>query len=91
MADRPHVARELGSSQCATAAVKEKLLKKLIVLLLGIVLWVTGVLPAYAKGKKVNLSPEARAAQKRNKGLQKTAKKQAKARRREIKRLQASR
>lgn len=66
-------------------------MKKLMVLLLGVVLGWTGVLPAYAKAKKVKLSPEARAAQKRNKDLQKAAKKQAKARRREIRRLQASR
>jgi len=60
-----------------------------MVFLLGVVLCWSGVLPAYAKAK-AKLNPEARAAQKRYKGMQKTAKKQAKARRREMRRLKAS-
>lgn len=58
-------------------------------LLLGTVLSWGCALPVYAKAKKVKLSPEARAAQKRNKALQKQAKKLAKARQKEIKRLKA--
>jgi uncharacterized protein HemX len=70
--------------------VKERLLKKLV-LLLGLVLSLSSALPGYAKARKVKLNPEARAAQKRNKGLQKEAKRKAKARRNEIKRLRARR
>ena len=88
------VEREAGlalqCSQRVICAVKEKLLRKLMVFLLGVVLCWSGVLPACAKAK-AKLNPEARAAQKRNKDLQKTAKKQAKAKRREIRRLRASR
>ncbi len=66
-------------------------MKKLMALLLGVVLSLSCAVPLYAKAKKVKLSPEARTAQKRNKALQKQVKKQAKARRKEIKRLKASR
>jgi hypothetical protein len=68
--------------------VKGELLKKLMALLLGVILSSSGALPAYAKATKLN--PEARAAQKRNKALQKHTKKLAKARRKEIQRLKAS-
>ncbi|MFZ3210676.1 MAG: hypothetical protein WA188_04110 [Terriglobales bacterium] len=66
-------------------------MKKLMALLLGLVLSWSCAVPLYAKAKKVKLNPEARAAQKRNKALQKQVKKQSKARRKEIKRLKASR
>jgi len=77
-----------ATSDCVA---KEKFLRKLMVFLLGVLMCLTGVLPAYAKSKKVKLNPEARAAEKRNKALQKHVKKQAKARRKEINRLKASR
>lgn len=65
-------------------------MNKLMAALLALLLYGSVAPAAYAKAK-TKINPEARAAQKRNKDLQKAAKKQAKARRREIRRLQASR
>lgn len=47
-------------------------MKKLMALLLGLVLSWSCAVPLYAKAKKVKLNPEARAAQKRNKALQRS-------------------
>ena len=66
-------------------------MKKLITILLGAVLSLSGTLPAYAKARKVKLSPEARAAMKRNKGIQKNMNKRAKSRNKELKALKAKR
>jgi len=67
-------------------------LKKLTVFLLAVVLSWSCALPVYAKHNKVKLrNPEARAALKRNKALQRKMKKLAKSRDQQIKYLQASR
>lgn len=64
-------------------------MKKLLAFLLAVALSCSCALPLCAKTKKVKLSPEARAAQKRNKARMKQMKKLAKARQKEVKRLQA--
>ena len=67
-------------------------MKKLIAFLLAGVLSWSCALPAYAKHYKVKLTnPEARAALKRNKALQKKMKRLAKSRDRQMKSLQTSR
>ena len=66
-------------------------MKKLVALLLGLVLSWSCALPVYAKARKAKLSPEARAAVKRNKAQQKQMKKLAKARNKERKHLKAAR
>ena len=67
-------------------------MRKLIALLLGLVLCWSCTQPVYAKHNKVKLTnPEARAAWKRNKALQKKMKKLSKTRNKQIKDLQAAR
>lgn len=67
-------------------------MKKLMTLLLAGVLGASCALPVYARTKKPKLlNPEARAALKRNKAIQKRMKKAAKSRNREVKYLKAGR
>jgi len=66
--------------------------KRLMALLLGVVLGWSCALPVYARTKKPKLSnPEARAALKRNKAVQKKMKKMAKSRNKETNYLKAAR
>jgi len=66
--------------------------KRLMAILLGVVLSWSCALPVYARTKKPKLSnPEARAALKRNKAVQKKMKKMAKSRNKETKYLKAAR
>ena len=66
-------------------------MKRLVTFLLAVALCLSGTLPAYAKAKKAKLNPEARAALKRNKAVQKKMQKMAKSRNRKIKALRAAR
>ena len=66
-------------------------MRKLCACLIALILASSCSLPIYAKAKKVKLNPEARAALKRNKAVQKKMKQQSKSRNREIKQLKAAR